>query len=101
MLPRPLVRLPPAPEPLPDCSTDAPPLQPAAERPTTATALPQALIGAVIGATIWFPPRMLWSPLVRLPPAPEPLPDCSTDAPPTEPASDSPMTATELPLMSI
>jgi hypothetical protein len=43
--------------------TLAPPWQPASAEPSTATALPQTLIGALIGALITLPPRI------------EPLPD--------------------------
>ncbi len=39
--------------------TEAPPLQPAVASPKIATALPQALIGALIGAVTWLPPSTL------------------------------------------
>src|SRR5690606_5438092 len=95
MLDRPDVRFPPAPAP-PLSRTDAPPTQPATASPKIATALPQALIGAVIGATTWLPPPMEWSPSVRLPP-PLPSPVLRTVAPPLRPASDLPNRETALP----
>ncbi len=92
--PLPEVRLPPAPTPV--LWTADPPLQPAVASPKIATALPQALIGALIGAVIWLPPSTLPSPEVRLPPAP-PLPWLRTVAPPLQPASDLPISETALP----
>src|SRR5690606_40166377 len=80
MLPYPEVRLPPAETPP---ATAAPPRQPALASPRTPMALPQTLIGAVIGATTWLPPRMLRPPEVRLPPAETPP---FTTAPPRQPA---------------
>src|SRR5690606_31952731 len=93
--PRPEVRLPPAPLPEPP-TTLAPPMQAASERPSTATALPQTFTGAVIGATIWLPPRIEPAPEVRLPPAPLPARP-TTLAPPLHPANALPSTATALP----
>src|SRR5690606_16704832 len=55
-------------------TTLALPRQPAAASPRIATALPQTFTGAVIGATIWLPPRIDPRPEVRLPPAPLPEP---------------------------
>src|SRR5688500_16592088 len=93
----PEVRLPPAPGPV--LRTEEPPVHPASELPTRETALPQALIGALIGALTWLPPSTLWLPEVSL--GMSPLPVSTTDAPPREEAVDSPTAATELPLMSI
>src|SRR6266568_3970803 len=80
----------PAPPPL--FLTSAPPLQPASALPKIATALPQALIGALIGAATWLPPATLLLPEVLLPP-----PLFLTSAPPLQPASAVPKIATALP----
>jgi hypothetical protein len=75
--------------------TVAPPLQPATAEPSTATALPHTLIGALIGALIRLPPRIEPLPLLvwDVVEAPPPV----TLAPPLQPASAEPSTATELP----
>src|SRR5437868_14621229 len=77
-------RTPPAPEvwlpPPPVWFTVAPPLQPAPAWPATATALPQTLIGALIGATSWLPESTPPRPEVWLPPAPRPA-RCPAAAP--------------------
>ncbi|MCK2214014.1 hypothetical protein MF672_009450 [Actinomadura sp. ATCC 31491] len=94
----PEVRLPPAP-PRPWLRTVAPPLQPASDLPISDTALPQALIGALMGMLTWLPPPtealpevLLGMPFLRL---------STTVAPPCEEACAEPIAATELPLMSI
>ena len=56
---------------VPGLPTLAPPRHPAAASPSTATALPQTLIGAVIGAITWLPPSTEPLPEVVLPPAPD------------------------------
>src|SRR5437868_13861418 len=65
----------------------------------TETALPQALIGALIGTAAWLPERTPPRPEVRLLPF-RPLPLFSTEAPPWEEALELPRTPTALPLMS-
>src|SRR5690606_32368695 len=71
-----------------------PPRQPGLASPSTRRASAQTLIGAVIGATTWLPPRMLRAPEVRLPPAETPP---FTTAPPRQPAKTSPRTPMALP----
>src|SRR5690606_40480672 len=97
MLLRPEVRLPPAETPRPPAPADAPPLHPAKALVSTAIDVPQTLIGAVIGATTWLPPRMLLLPEVRLPPAETPRPPAPADAPPLQSASALPARAVGIP----
>src|SRR5262245_24728650 len=85
----PVVVLRPAPgrPEVPGLLTEAPPGQPATASPKMAIALPQALIGAVIGALTWLPPPTLCSPLVCPPPPaddePGP-PEVLTEEPPLQ-----------------
>ena len=105
-----LITLPPRIEPLPLLRwevveapppvTVAPPRQPASASPRTAIALPQTLIGALIGALTALPPRIELLPDVRWtvePPAPPAPPALVTAAPPAQAASDWPSRATALP----
>ncbi|KJL35134.1 hypothetical protein RS86_00517 [Microbacterium azadirachtae] len=72
------------------------PVEVAVLRPRTAMALPRAVTGAVTGATIWVPPRIESSPLVRGPVPAGALPPVM-GADPVEVAVLRPRTAMALP----
>src|SRR5437868_5511396 len=82
--------------------TAAPPLHHAEANPKTATALPQMLIGRLMGRKTWLPPPVEDTPeVVKAPQPPPPCPLRSTSAPPMDPACASPNAARALPLTSI
>ena len=68
-------------DPVDSPCADAAGAQPLIASPTTATALPQTVTGALTGTLTWFPPKTEWLPEVVCELADAPLADAAVSQP--------------------